>query len=676
MSGMQQTDKAELFSEKVEDKKIVYDMTIEPHSDRNWLLRYCDHGRGERFGFHTEKDTLDWLPASVPGDVHLDMMAAGVITDPFYGTESNHCIWMEEKDWWYRTTFSLCDLQKIKQQQHVFLLFHGLDTFAAIYLNGEKLCSHRNMFMPLRIDITQKMMDGDNDLRVCLASPVFTPEIHRPSILARTPPQRLCSRKTQSCYGWDIAPRLVTTGIWRPMEIIVRDRVEVMDACVRTKELAGKTARVEFDFTIAAHDLKPHHILVELKVHDQSRLLTLILDADSTQRVESFELSNVPLWWPHNHGRPELLPYSITVLSNNEVMDRVDGKFGVRTIEMVGEPRGDGGKSFYFKVNGKPIFLKGMNWTPCDAIYARITDDKYQKLLAKTVESNINTLRVWGGGLYESGTFYDLCDQLGILVWQDFMFSCGVYPQDGEFLQEVREEAEYVVRTLRGHPSLFVWCGDNEVDWVYLQENIPDFWNNKINRQVLPEVCGQLDPDRPFIPSTPFSIDQDHPNDAASGDVHLWKHGSSYRDDYYAQSFPNMVTEIGHISLPDLEVMKTFIPEEKLWPPFNEHWFMHCADPNHCGDSYRVQSYFDSIKANGLPAPNNLLEMIQRMQQLQTEATTFWIQHFSSQPDCWGIFLWNLCDAWPQISDAYIAYPFHEKPALAAVREGFGKISR
>ncbi len=644
--------------------------------NRNWLLRYCDHGRGERFDFHRDEKTEGWLPAAVPGDVHLDLMAAGMITDPFYGLESDHCLWMEEKDWWYRTTFRVPEAEKIKSEKRVFLLFHGLDTFATVYLNGNRLGSHQNMFTPLRIDITTELRSGENDLRVCLASPAYSPRIHRDSLLARTPPQRLCSRKAQAGYGWDIAPRLVTIGLWRPVELLVCDPVEITDVWIRTEQIAGSTAQVTLEFSIGVHDDLPRQVLIDVKVFDQKRPIALTLDAAMNHRSESFTLKNPPLWWPHNHGAPALLPYSITLSKDHQEIDRCEGVFGVRTIEMVEEPLEGNKRSFYFKVNGKPVFLKGMNWTPCDAIYARIDDARYEELLSKAVESNINTLRVWGGGIYESQAFYHLCDRLGILVWQDFMFACGVYPQDDAFLAEVKQEAETIVKQLRNHPSLFIWCGDNEVDWVYLQENVPEFWRNRINRELLPQVCHALDASRPYIVSSPFSHDHEHPNAPASGDVHLWKHGASYRDEYYTGCFPNMVTEMGHIGLPDLAVLKQCIPADKLWPPFNEHWYMHCADPNRSGDSYRVQSYFDSIRANGLPAPQTVEELVQSTQQLQTDATRFWIQHFSAQPECWGLFLWNLCDAWPQISDAYIAYPFCVKPALAAVREGFGSITR
>jgi beta-mannosidase len=643
--------------------------------ENNWLLKYTEYGKGQRFGFESIESKDGWIPAHVPGDVHLDLMDAGVISDPFYGLNSDHCIWMEEKDWWYRTTFSLSGFESIKSNQSIFLMFHGLDTFATIYFNEEKIGTHNNMFVPLKLDITQKIRAGENDLRVCLASPTYSPDIHRDPDIARTPLQRLYSRKAQSSYGWDIAPRLVTIGIWRPVEIIVCDKLEIIDSWIQTKQITRNGTDVELEFWISANDENVYSVSVDIEVFNQKRSIQLEIESKVVSQKELFVLDNPPLWWPHNHGAPNLLDYSIKIRNGEQIVDFFEGHFGVRIIELVQKPLENGRTSFFFKINNKPIFLKGMNWTPCDAIYSRITDEKYSELLTTTVESNINALRVWGGGIYESDTFYDLCDKLGILVWQDFMFACGVYPQDQDFLEEIEYEAEHVVKNLRQHPSIFVWCGDNEVDWVYLQENVPDYQNNKINRKILPAVCKKLDSSRPYIPSSPFSKNDEYPNDPDSGNVHLWKHGSSFKDDFYADCSPNMVTEIGYISLPHRDLIESVIPKEKLWPPYNEYWYLHCSDPLRSGESYRVQSWFNAISHNGLPEPDDLDALISYTQQLQAEATAFWIENFSKQPDCWGIFLWNLCDCWPQIADAYISYDLHKKPALKAVKDGYEKIS-
>lgn len=644
------------------------------HLDRQWQLNYTDYGQGERLGFHTVKNTDDWLLARVPGDVHLDLMSAGIIPDPFYGLQSDHCIWMEEKDWWYRTNF-FCT-QSERENHFLYLMFHGLDTFATIYLNGQRVATHANMFRPLRVDITALVEDGENDLRICLASPAYAPELDIDPPVAGWPPQRLRTRKAQACYGWDISPRLVTIGIWRPVELLICDELELVDAWVWTKQLDKSECELILEFTVGHNSSGRSRPTIDMKVAGQKRSIELEVDAPATRKVETFVLPHPPLWWPHNHGEPNLLEYSVQIVDDEGVADLFDGRFGVRTVELVQESQDAGKTSFYFKINNKPIFLKGMNWTPADAIYARVSDARYRMLLEKAADTGINALRVWGGGIYESKFFYNLCDELGLLVWQDFMFSCGVYPQDEAFLQEVHAEAEHVVTNLRAHPSIFVWCGDNENDRDAYRLGNTEYWHNLNNRDVLPRVCRDLDPSRAYVPSSPFSPDQGDPDSPNQGDVHLWAHGTAYQGDFFSKCRPRMVTEIGHLSVPDMEVLKSAMPAEWLWPPHNPYWYMHCSDPLRRGESYRVESLFHSIQNKGLSEPNDLDELIRVTQGLQADATNFWIDHFSSDPECWGIFLWNWCDCWPQISDAYIAYPFSEKPAIESVKEAFGRINR
>ena len=638
-----------------------------------WKLTYSEHMAGEKLGYHKNVGTDAWISADVPGDIHLDLLKAGMIPDPFFGTDFEHCTWMEEKDWWYRMNFKTPEKT---EKQSVFLFFEGLDTFAAVYLNGEKIGTHNNMFTPLNINITDKLSNNINNLAVCLASPVYSPSVRMSPDIGGFVPRRLFTRKAQACYGWDIAPRLVTAGIWRPVKIMVCDELEIANSWVRTKNISGNNAEVEIEVEIQKHKALNGKAILQTEVAGIKKSVPLKFDNERLIIQENFLIKNASLWWPYNHGGQNLLKYSLTIILDEAEIDRYNGAFGIRTVELIQDSQGEGKASFYFKVNGKPIFLKGMNWTPPDAVYARITDDRYRCLVEEAKKANINAFRVWGGGIYEADTFYELCDKNGILVWQDFMFACGVYPQDDVFIKEVEQEAEYVVKRLRTHPCLLAWCGDNENDWAYIWHNVPDYRSNKISRRCLPDVCSRLDPDTPYVPSSPFSLSQDDPNSPLEGDVHLWKHGSSYKDDFYLKCHPNMVTEIGHLSLPGIEVIRSFMPEESLWPVENEYWFAHCSDTIKQGWDYRIKSLFQSIAGNGLPAPENLEEFTRITQKLQSDATQVWVEHFSSDPDCWGIFLWNLCDCWPQISDAYIAYPFSIKPALKVVKEVYGKIDR
>lgn len=639
----------------------------------NWKLSYSEHMAGEKRGFPKTANTDAWFAADVPGDVHLDLVKAGLIPEPFFGTNFEHCIWMEEKDWWYRTSFHSPAKQ---ESQSVFLLFEGLDTFATVYLNGEKIGTQSNMFIPLSLEVTKRLQSGLNELAVCLASPIYSAPVKMSPSIGGFAPRRLFTRKAQACYGWDIAPRLVTIGIWRPVKLIVCDELEIANSWIRTKKISKGSAELEVEVEVVKHKNFPGRAILEIEVAGKKKSLPLRFENKRLMIEDTFFIKDAPLWWPYNHGSPSLQEYSLTITLNEVKIDQESGIFGIRTVELIQEPQGEGKTSFYFKINGKPIFLKGMNWTPPEAIYARITDERYRCLVGEAKRANINALRVWGGGIYSADTFYKLCDQEGILIWQDFMFACGLYPQDDEFLEQVRQEAEYIVKRLRGHSSLLVWCGDNENDWAHLWNNVPDYQSNKLNRVCLPEVCGRLDSDRPYIPSSPFSPWQVDPNSPLEGDVHLWKHGSSFRDDFYLRCHPRMVTEIGHLSLPNIEVIRSFIPEESLWPLDNEHWRAHCSDTIRMGWDNRLQTLFQSIANNGLSAPENLEELIQKTQHLQSEATRVWVEHFSSQPECWGVFLWNLCDCWPQLSDAYIAYPFSIKPALTVVREVYGKIKR
>lgn len=644
------------------------------HSD--WKITCAEPAHGEHQDFHKKpfSGTMLW-EAAVPGDIHLDLMKAGFIPDPFFADNYDHCLWMEDKEWWYETNLTAPEM---KPGQSLFLVFEGLDTLATVYLNGEVIGRHENMFTPLRINLTGKLDGSENRLAVCLAPLAADARVRINPKNLGFGPRRLFFRKAQSCFGWDIAPRIVTVGIWQPVRLVVCDEAEIEFVNIQTLSATAELARVEAEVGLI-HHAPSEPLTIKINLAGQELTLTAPAEAAGASSVKAiFEIQNPKLWWPHNHGEPALHDCSVTLSLGDKKLDERSSRFGIRTVEMVQEPQGEGKTSFYFKVNGKPVFLKGMNWTPCDSIYPRADRDRYEKLITFARENNINTLRVWGGGIYESDWFYELCDREGILIWQDFMFACGFYPYDEPFMEAVREEAEVVVKRLRSHPSLLVWCGDNEDDWIYMMHFGKDFYKNPINRWCLPNVCSRLDPLRPYVKSSPFSPSDDmDPNSPDAGDAHLWYHGHSYKSENYMNVRPRMVTEMGHLALPDMDIVKTFIPENCLWPMDNEPWRSHSSDPIRLGwGHYRINSLYDSIKAAGLEKPETLEDMIEKTQRLQAEATRCWVETYSSDPGCWGVLLWNLADGWPQISDAYIAYPFAPKAAMAVVKEAFGKIER
>lgn len=616
-----------------------------------------------------------WVPATVPGDVHLDYERAGLIADPFFGTNHDHCRWMEEWDWWYRTEVTP---PAHSAGQRLQLLFEGLDVFATVYLNGKEIGRHQNMFTPLRLDVTDHVQPGANRLEVCLGSPVSPPgRMPSPEVRGYGSPLRLQVRKAQSCYGWNITPRLVTIGIWKPVSWLLVDELEFADVTVHTVALsAAGSAELEAWVELQPNQGTAEPVEVELTVAGQTRKVALTA-ANSERHVERFVVPDARLWWPHDHGAQPLYPWSAVLRRDGRELDQREGRLGIRTVALIQEPTADGGRSFILAINGKKIFLKGMNWTPVDAIYARIDDARYRQLLEATKTANINALRVWGGGIYEHDSFYARCDELGLLVTHDFMFACGCYPQDEPFLEEARREAEFQVRRLRHFACVVAWFGDNENDVLAdTSFGYPDYRRNRLSKEVLRDVVQTHAPLTPYVPTSPYSPAAYDQNSPLEGDCHIWGHGLSYRGEFYTAQRPRMVTEIGHMGMPDLAVIERFVSPDQRWPIWNEEYLTHGSDCTRLDRRGLLLTLFQSIAARGWTEPTSLEDLIAKTQQLHAEASRFWIEFYGNQPECWGIFLWSLSDCWPQISPAYIAYPFHPKPALAAVKAAYGALDR
>lgn len=616
-----------------------------------------------------------WVPAQVPGDVHLDYLRAGLIDDPFFGTNHDRLRWMEEMDWWYRTDLIA---PAVPTGKRLHLLFEGLDVFATIYLNGKEVGKHDNMFTPLRIDVTDHVKAGDNRLEVRLGAPLFPPgRVNVPEVRGYGQITRLQVRKSQSCYGWNISPRLVTIGIWKPISLLLVDEVEIDDVFVNTVSIKDGTAELEVLVELKHNHGAPGTAQVELTVAGQKRTLAIPVAPGGGRHVERFTVAGAKLWWPHNHGAQPLHEWSATLSRGGTTMDQRTGRFGIRTVAIIQEPDVDGGISFVLAINGKKIFLKGMNWTPADAIFARIDDARYDLLLAAAKDANINAMRVWGGGIYEHDSFYAKCDELGILLTHDFMFACGCYPQDLAFLENVRHEADFQVKRLRKFASVAAWFGDNEND--VLADNsfsYPDYRYNKLSKELLPSIVLTQAPGTPYVPTSPYSPLTYDQNLASEGDCHIWGHGFSYKSDFYVKQKPRMCTEIGHLALPSLDVIKSWVPADKLWPVWNEEYLTHGADCIRLDRRGRYRTLWESIAARGWSEPKDLIDLIEKTQKLQGEASAFWVEFYEAQPTCWGIFLWNLADSWPQMSDAYIAYPYAPKSGLAAVKEAYAKVKR
>ncbi|MFH0797133.1 MAG: sugar-binding domain-containing protein [Candidatus Omnitrophota bacterium] len=643
-----------------------------------WNLTYTYFGKYLSETAIGEYKELKWLDAVVPGDVHLDLMKAGLIDDPFFGRNTDHCLWMESKDWWYRKSFVVPEDLSGKA---IYLRFAGLDTFASVFLNKRLIGKHKNMFTPLEIDVTKYLKTkGENELLVKLTAPLYgvTPEIRGKA--GAHDPLIVYTRKVAESYGWDIAPRLLTIGIWKDVELCAFDEVRITDLYIHTLEISRQNAVVGCEVEVQKEVGGSTELELEMQVGGQTKRINFKLTEKQHNIGFKFQIKDPRLWWPNGYGEQNLYRCQARLLRKGIAIDTRKSDFGIRKVELVQEPQKSGGTSFSFRINGKDIFIKGFNWSPPDAIFARTGTKRYEELLTLVKECNANMLRVCGVGTYEKEVFYQLCDRLGILIWQDFMLNGLIYPQeDQDFMENLKEEVEFVVKDLRNHPCIALWCGDNEGDLRWTNWDGSHHYFNRITRELIPGILQRLNPERVYLPSSPSSPNlESDPNDRLSGDRHQYMQGADYKhpDFMHNPCCPRFISETGYISCPDKEVLRQFLHQEEMWPTDNKVWWYHSADTLFVGWRHRIQALHDGLKNNGKPDPKNIDEFIQYTQEVQAEALVEWFNVAAQNPECGGILFWNLCDCWPQISDAVIAYPCKPKLAYKALCKAFGKIRR
>lgn len=612
------------------------------------------------------------LDAVVPGDAHLDLMRAGLLPDLYTGMNADHALWMEQKDFWYRCEFHSAPLSG---EQKAMLVFHGLDTYATIWLNRQCIGKTSNMFLRHEFDVTRILLPvGKNELVVRFAAPAFSipfNPLHRPMSEAWSQ-QRLFCRKAQMSFGWDIAPRLLTVGLWRPVELVVVDAARITDSWVSPLEFRGEDVLVcvktEVEWTGATGGVAN----VTGQIHDTPWSVTAKLELGRNVVTQEVLLKKPPLWNPIGYGKPTQVQTSVALRVNGRQLDARSGQTGLRRIELVTEPQPSGAQSFRFRCNGSDILVTGLNWTPLDAIFARVTPKRITQTLEELAGIGCNMLRVWGGGIYEPAHFYAECSRLGIMVWQDFMMACGWYPQTDAYATLLAEEAQQVIKDLRGYPCLAVWAGDNEVDAQY-----PTIANqNRLTRETLADCCRQLDPCNTYVPSSPW-----RPSgkpvawvNATEGDSHYYRHGTDYRAPMNWDIRPRFLSEFGHLSLPSLELIRKYFPSGSDWPLTGAMWRYHGADTIHLKRFRGPEYVLASLKSCGRPEPKTIEEAVVASQELQAEAVCAWIEHYCADPDFGGFMLWNVADCWPQHSDSVIDYLGNRKTIFARLGPVFERV--
>lgn len=623
-----------------------------------------------------QANSEEWLPGRVPGSVHLDLLDRGLIPDPFIGDQEKRVQWVAESDWEYARTFQVDP--GLLSDDRIFLVCDGLDTLADLALNGRRLASTDNMFRQYRWEVKDLLRYGDNTLTVFFHSPVRYAREKQKQFFLFSPLESIPGgpylRKAACQFGWDWGPRLPAIGIWKEIRLEGYRLGRIADVHLRQTHQHG-SVRLVASVTVDTWTDAPLAVSVQVTTPD-GQTLTECRPLTGARADLTIEIERPELWWPNGYGAQPLYKVQVQLETLGTALDQRLFQVGLRTLELRQEPD-EWGKSFTFVVNGVPIFAKGSNWIPAETFHARITDEIVENLLRSAVMAHQNMLRVWGGGYYEDERFYDLCDRFGILVWQDFMFSCAVYPLlDEAFLKNLREETRQAVRQLRHRACLALWCGNNEMEqgWREWGWDIPRMRDHKAAYEqyfyrTLPELCAEEDPDHSYWYSSPSSgIPFADPNGQAQGDAHYWAvwHGRKPFSAYQAQ-FPRFMSEFGFQSLPPLKTIQSFArPEDlNLTSYVMEH---HQRSP--VGNTLIVTQMAEHFRL-----PKDFASTVYLSMVLQAEGIRSGVEHWRRNKDrVSGTLYWQLNDVWPVTSWSSLDYSGRWKALHYAARRFYAPL--
>ncbi|MEI7483628.1 MAG: glycoside hydrolase family 2 protein [Ignavibacteriota bacterium] len=638
----------------------------------NCLFAQVTKVKFDKWSFKNVKDTK-YLPATVPGTAHTDLLANGIIEDPFYRDNEKKVQWIEQEDWIYRTEFSVENLESNRD-----LVFEGLDTYAQVYLNGQSVLNADNMFMGYRVKGINKYLNkGNNILEIVFHSPIaiedsLAKEFYKQTVIKKLPGTgRIFTRKAAYHYGWDWSPRFVTCGIWRNTYMEVYEDNKINNVCIN-QAFNDDYTKAFLYFNI--------DLITETKYKYE---ISIVNKSDNT--VQSFPYSksvsviieNPKLWWSNGLGKPYLYDFVVVLKKDSIALDTRSITTGIRKIELIQENDSEG-KSFYFKLNGVPVFMKGANYIPADNFLPRVTKEKYRALIKTAKETNMNMLRVWGGGVYEDDEFYNQCDENGILVWQDFMFACAMYPWDKEFLMNVWKEATYNVMRLYNHPSIALWCGNNEIDegwqnwgWQnsYNDKEKHNIWNGykKIFNELLPLIFDSPFINAPYISSSP-EIGWGHKESMTQGDSHYWGvWWGMEKFDTLEKKVPRFMSEYGFQGFPDTSTINRFTDIKDRYL-FSDVLKTHQKHPT----GYETLTKYMEMYGLKTSDYNEFMKNTQTLQILCLK-TAIEAQR-RAMPYCMGTLLWQFNDCNPVVSWSLIDYYGMPKPSLEVVKRLYDDI--
>lgn len=591
---------------------------------------------------------------SVPGVVQADLVRNNLLPHPYVGTNEDLFIQIEGKEWIYEKDFSFDE--PLGDEDYVDLVFEGIDTLSDVYLNDVFLGSTEDMFLEYRFDV-KHLLKSENKLRVHIKSPVLVPKALEQNYGKLGGPEesvRGYIRKAQYSYGWDWGARIVTSGIWKPVYLELHKGARLHDSTAYLLEYEGGDGTIKVTGYITS------------KVGKDGLSVSVFVDGGFLGEFEVKEkegelyfeglarIKGLKLWYPWNVGEPHLYGFDFVLKRNGNEIYRESKRIGFRTVRIIQEPDEEG-RTFIFEVNGKKVFAKGANWIPADNVLTWLNEDDYKKLLKMAKDANMNMLRVWGGGIYEHDAFYSLCDEMGIMVWQDFMYACLEYPDHLPWFRRLaNEEARKIVRKLRHHACIVLWCGNNENNWGFEEWGI---MNKKVeglnlgNRLYLfdfPKICAEEDPKTPYWVSSPYGGER--ANSEREGDRHVWNVWSGWVNyDQYEKEGGKFISEFGFQGAPHMKTIEFFAKED-------ERRVFHPVMLKH-NKQVEGQERLVRFIVGNFGEYKDFESFVYLSQLNQAEAIKFGVEHWRSRKyKTAGTLFWQLNDSWPVFSWSAVDY--------------------